>query len=162
MHFPTVPTSDNENILFFLREVPVTCRCPRKEDYTKESLAREEGHKISMAYLHHREVTPEEVLELHKLLQTGPVLRHSLPQLRPALQQGLDLGPQHVHPLWARLFQPRSLTLHLLYLLPDGFKVVLWRDTLQISHVAHLNRMQIVPLYNYDLILMIQQRCHMI
>lgn len=97
MHFPTVPAPDNENILFF------QMFSQRGKDFERESPAREEkgegweavGVMASQCpYLHHGEVTPEEVLQPNKLLQAELVLCHAPLQFRPTLQQGLDLCPR--------------------------------------------------------------------
>lgn len=101
----------------------------RGKHFEKESLTREEkgrGGRVMTSgcpYLHHGEVTPEEVLQSHKLFQAEPVLCHAPLQLRPTLQQCLDLCPHWVHPLWAQLLQLRSPTLQLLHHLRNGIKV---------------------------------------
>lgn len=123
-------------------------RCSHKEYYERMS-----GILVSS---HHSEVAPEEVPELHKLLQTQTVLRHRVSQLSPGLQRSLDLFPKYMHSLWAQLLQPRSLLLHLLLLLPDEFIVNLWRITVKIyqllsKRVSLTQPVPIVSLYDYDL-----------
>lgn len=140
----------------FPEKKSVMGRCSQKVDYERKS-GPGKGHKIPMPRLHHREVAPEEVLELHKLLQTWLVLCNSLPQLCPALQQDLDLCPKYVHSLWAQLPQLDSLVLHLFYLLPDGFIINLWGITYKIYHpvppsVSLRQSVQIVPLYDNEFI----------
>lgn len=87
-------------------------RCSHKEDYERMS-GSERDHNI-FTPLHHSKVAPEEVLELHKLLQMQLVLRHRLSQLSTGLQRSLDLFPKYLHSLWAQLLKPRSLLLQLL------------------------------------------------
>lgn len=57
------------NILFFTRKDIVMRRCSQRVDYERAS-GSERGHNTPTPCLHHREVAPEEVLKLHKLLQT--------------------------------------------------------------------------------------------